>query len=91
MPVPSVNIVIDSWTLRKTPLDRKRVSILNKRSLLVSASAALAAAAALAGCGTTYYFDGRVLPPSKLVNRVVIAIQNPGILSKGELEIVDAF
>ncbi len=48
-------------------------------------------AAALAGCGTTYYFDGRVLPPSGLQNRVMIAIQNPGILVKGELEIVDAF
>ena len=51
----------------------------------------MAAAAALAGCGNTYYFDGRVLPPSGLVNRVVIAIQNPGILSKGALEIVDAY
>ena len=58
---------------------------------MISASAALAVAAALAGCGTTYYFDGRVLPPSKLVNRVVIAIQNPGILSRGALEIVDAY
>jgi len=51
----------------------------------------LAAAVALAGCGSTYYFDGRVLPPSGLKNRVVIAIQNPGVLSKGALEIVDAY
>jgi hypothetical protein len=65
--------------------------ILKKRSLWICASAALVAAVALAGCGSTYYFDGRVLPPSKLVNRVVIAIQNPGILAKGSLEIVDAF
>jgi hypothetical protein len=64
---------------------------LKKRSLWISASAALAAAVALAGCGSTYYFDGRVLPPSGLTNRVAIAIQNPGILSKGALQIVDAY
>ncbi len=52
---------------------------------------ALIAAAVLAGCGTTSYPDGRTLPPSGLVNRVVIAIQNPGTLSQGTLEIVDAF
>ena len=51
----------------------------------------MAAAAALAGCGSTTYFDGRVLPPSGLINRVLIAIQNPGVLSKGALQIVDAF
>jgi len=64
---------------------------LKKRSLWISACAALAAAVALAGCGTEYYFAGRVLPPSKLKNRVLIAIQNPGILAKGSLEIVDAY
>ena len=64
---------------------------MNKRSLWISACAALTAAVALAGCGSTYYFDGRVLPPSKLVNRVMIAVQNPGILAKGALVIVDAF
>src|SRR5208337_2051038 len=57
----------------------------------MGATAALAAAAALAGCGSTYYFDGRILPPSGLVNRVVIAIQNPGVLAKGALQIVDAY
>ena len=31
------------------------------------------------------------LPPSKLVNRVMIAVQNPSIYSKGQLIIVDAF
>jgi len=45
----------------------------------------------VAGCGSTYYFDGRVLPPSRLVNRVMIAVQNPGALAKGALEIVDAY
>ena len=64
---------------------------MKKKSLWISASAALAAAVALAGCGSTTYFDGRVLPPSGLVNRVVIAIQNPGALSKGSLQIVDAY
>ena len=57
----------------------------------MSAGAALVVAAALAGCGKTYYFAGRVLPPSGLRNRVMIAIQNPGALTKGELQIVDAF
>lgn len=64
---------------------------MKSRSLILSVGIALAAAAVLAGCGKTYYFDGRVLPPSKLVNRVAIAIQNPGVLSKGLIEIVDAF
>ena len=57
----------------------------------MSAAAALVAAAALAGCGTTTYFAGRALPPSGLANRVVIAIQNPSALSTGTLEIVDAY
>jgi hypothetical protein len=48
-------------------------------------------AAVLAGCGSTSYVDGRSLPPSGLLNRVVIAIQNPGVLSRGALEIVDAY
>lgn len=48
-------------------------------------------AVTLAGCGTTTYFAGRNLPPSALVNRVLIAIQNPSALSKGGLEIVDAY
>ncbi len=32
-----------------------------------------------------------MLPPSQLVNRVLIAIQNPGFLSRGALQIVDAY
>src|SRR6185437_13113073 len=69
----------------------QREGILNKRSLWMSALAAILAAAAMAGCGKTTYFAGRNLPPSGLLNRVVIAVQNPGILSKGALEIVDAY
>jgi hypothetical protein len=79
------------YTLRLAPRFQSRVGILKKRSLWISAGAALAAAAALAGCGSTTYFDGRSLPPSGLLHRVLIAIQNPGPLSKGSLQIVDAF
>jgi len=82
---------MDCSTLRIVPRYRSRVGILKKRSLWFSACAALAIAVALAGCGTEYYVDGRVLPPSKLKNRVMIAIQNPGILAGGSLEIVDAY
>lgn len=64
---------------------------MKKRSFWISAAAALAAAGALAGCGSTSYFDGRTLPPSGLVNRVLVAIQNPGALSKGALQIMDAY
>ncbi len=64
---------------------------MRKSSLWISAAAALALATIVAGCGTTYYFAGRTLPPSKLVNRVLIAVQNPSALSKGALQIVDAF
>jgi hypothetical protein len=57
----------------------------------MGAAAALAVAAALAGCGSTTYFDGRVLPPSGLKNRVLIAIQNPSSFTKGALQFVDAY
>jgi hypothetical protein len=57
----------------------------------MSAAAALAVAIVMAGCGTTNYFDGRTPPPSGLLNRVMIAVQNPGVLSKGALSIVDAY
>ena len=64
---------------------------MKQRSFWICASAALLVAIALAGCGSTTYVDGRTLPPSGLVNRVVIAIQNPGVLAKGALQIVDAY
>src|ERR1035438_3718235 len=57
----------------------------------MSAVAALAVAGALAGCGGTTYFAGRVLPPSGLTNRVLIAIQNPSAFNKGALQFVDAY
>ena len=61
------------------------------RFLWLSAAVALVVAAALAGCGTTNYLDGRNLPPSGLTNRVLVAIQNPGALSKGLLQFMDAY
>jgi hypothetical protein len=64
---------------------------LKKRSLFICALAALVTAGVLAGCGNNYYFAGRVLPPSGIANRVMIAIQNPTALSRGALQIVDAF
>lgn len=57
----------------------------------MSAAAALVVAFVLAGCGSTTFFAGRQLPPSKLVNRVLIAIQNPSVFTKGALQIVDAY
>ncbi|HEX3893719.1 MAG TPA: hypothetical protein VHW46_14175 [Terracidiphilus sp.] len=57
----------------------------------MSAAAAIVVAAAMAGCGSTTYFAGRLLPPSGLTTRVLIAIQNPSALTKGGLQIVDAF
>jgi len=64
---------------------------LKKSSLWISASAALLVAVLLAGCGTTSYFAGRGLPPSKLQNRVLIAVQNSSAFVKGELTFVDAY
>lgn len=64
---------------------------MKKSSLWICASAALLVAALLAGCGSTTYFAGRVLPPSKLQNRVLIAIQNPSAYVKGGLQFVDAY
>ena len=67
---------------------------MNKRSL--RSLCALSALASfvfilLAGCGQSYYYAGRTLPPSGILNRVLIAVQNPGALTKGALEIVDAY
>ncbi|MGA2832701.1 MAG: hypothetical protein ABSE55_06475 [Terracidiphilus sp.] len=64
---------------------------MKNKNLWMCAAAALVAAAALAGCGTTTYFAGRALPPSGLANRVLIALQNPSALATGSVQIVDAF
>jgi len=68
-----------------------REAILKKRSLWLCAAAAVLVSVVLAGCGSTTYFAGRVLPPSGLTNRVMIAIQNPSVSSTGALTFVDAF
>jgi hypothetical protein len=57
----------------------------------LSAAGALVVAIVLAGCGTTTYFAGRVLPPSGLPYRVLIAVQNPSAANRGALIFVDAF
>ena len=67
---------------------------MNKRSLrswCALPALAVCVSLLLAGCGKSYYFGGRNLPPSGILNRVLIAVQNPGPLTKGSLEIVDAF
>ncbi len=64
---------------------------MKKRGLALCALAALVTAGVLSGCGNNFYFAGRVLPPSGIANRVLIAIQNPSAFSKGALEIVDAY
>jgi hypothetical protein len=64
---------------------------LKKSSLWLSTAAALVIAAILSGCGETTYFAGRPLPPSGLINRVMIAVQNPSAFTKGALTIVDAY
>jgi hypothetical protein len=64
---------------------------LKRSSLWLSAAGALLIAAGLAGCGQTFYFAGRVLPPSGLTNLVLVAVQNPGALQRGALEILDGF
>lgn len=71
--------------------NRSREEILKKSSLWISASAAILVAVLLAGCGKTTYFAGRNLPPSKLQNRVLIAVQNSSAFVKGELQFVDAY
>jgi hypothetical protein len=68
-----------------------RYKILKKRGLMLSAAVALLVAGVLAGCGGTNYFDGRVLPPSGLTSRVLIAIQNPSAYTRGALQFVDSY
>jgi hypothetical protein len=63
---------------------------LKKRSLLLAA-AILCALSVLTACGKNYYFAGRNLPPSGVLNRVLVAVQNPSALSQGELLFDDAF
>lgn len=62
---------------------------MKKRSLAVfwsSAILSLCFSSLLTSCGKNFYFAGRSLPPSGLLNRVMIAQQNPNALP-----FVDAF
>ena len=43
------------------------------------------------GClGQRSYLAGRPVPPSKILERVLVAIQNPNPITTGALQIVDA-
>jgi hypothetical protein len=67
---------------------------LNKRSRLVFwcvSILCLAVSPLLTSCGKNFYFAGRNLPPSKVLNRVLIAEQNPSVLTEGALPFVDAY
>jgi hypothetical protein len=67
---------------------------LNKRSRLVFwcvSVLSLAVSPLLTSCGKNFYFGGRNLPPSKVLNRVLIAEQNPSVLTQGALPFVDAY
>ena len=61
------------------------------RGFWFSTVSLLAFASLLTSCGSNYYFAGRSLPPSGVLNRVLIAEQNPSALSKGALPFVDAY
>src|ERR1035441_4701733 len=87
----SVHRAVAARQLRRAPRFLSRVGILKKSSLWMSAAGALVFAVLMAGCGSTTYFAGRTLPPSGLTNRVLVAIQNPSALTKGALQIMDAY
>lgn len=44
----------------------------------------------MTACGKNFYFAGRSLPPSGVLNRVLVAVQNPSALAKGSLLFDDA-
>jgi hypothetical protein len=70
------------------------VSRLKKRSPLVVWIVPvlfLTLAPLLVSCGKNYYFGARSLPPSRVINRVLIAEQNPSALVQGALPFVDAY
>jgi hypothetical protein len=59
--------------------------------LVLASFSSLGSSILLAGCGKNFYFAGRSLPPSGIANRVLVAIQNPSPLSRGALQIMDAY
>lgn len=59
----------------------------SRLSLAVVAFVAVAVSLTLLGCGKNFYFAGRTLPPSGVLQRVLVAVNNPA----GSLQFVDAF
>jgi hypothetical protein len=45
----------------------------------------------LAGCGQSFYFANRALPPSGVANRVMVAVDNSNSTGEGLLSILDAY
>ena len=50
----------------------------------------LAVSLGLTACGKDYYFAGRPFPPSGVINRVMLTIDNPNTITTGALQFVDA-
>jgi hypothetical protein len=61
-----------------------------KRRSLLSVVGLICAVSFLTACGKNFYFAGRSLPPSGVLNRVLVAVQNPSALTKGSLLFDDA-
>lgn len=61
-----------------------------KRRSLLSVVGLICSVLFLTACGKNFYFAGRSLPPSGVLNRVLVAVQNPSALSKGSLLFDDA-
>jgi hypothetical protein len=67
---------------------------LKKRSSLYSCgvlSAVFIVCIVVGSCGKNFYFAGRNLPPSGVLNRVLVAEQNPSAFATGALPFIDAF
>lgn len=67
---------------------------MKKRSSLYSfgvLSAVFIVCIVVGSCGNNYYFAGRSLPPSRVLNRVLVAEQNPSIAASGALPFMDAY
>lgn len=65
-----------------------------KRSVFVRVAVALSVAIvglSIMGClGQRAFFAGRPFPPSTILQRVLVSIQNPSPLSQGAMQIIDA-
>ncbi len=45
----------------------------------------------ISSCGQNFYFAGRTLPPSGVLNRVLVAEENPSAFASGALPFMDAY